>query len=91
VRSAHGNSIDRIAFGPPPARAGLQDIGLARISQEVTATRARPRQGRSRRAETIIDQILSAASLLADQQKNPLGTLLQLGCNSNLKAFDPML
>jgi len=33
----------------------------------------------------------SAAPLLADQQKNPLGTLLQLGCNSNLKAFDPML
>src|SRR5262249_56711910 len=41
--------------------------------------------------QTIIDQILSAASLLADQQKNLLGTLLQLGCNSNLKAFDPML
>jgi len=29
-------SIDRIAFGPPPARAGLQDTELARISQEAT-------------------------------------------------------
>src|SRR5262249_24455872 len=29
---------------PPPARAGLQDTKLARISQEETAARARPRQ-----------------------------------------------
>ena len=28
----------------PPAKAGLQDTQLARISQEVMATRARPRQ-----------------------------------------------
>ena len=30
--------FDRIAFGPLPNRAGSEDIELARISQEVTAT-----------------------------------------------------
>src|SRR5215471_9653699 len=29
-------SIDRIAFGPPPARAGLRDIELAMVSQGVS-------------------------------------------------------
>jgi hypothetical protein len=31
-----GLEIDRIAFGPLPARAGLQDIELARISQRAS-------------------------------------------------------
>jgi hypothetical protein len=31
--------IDRIAFGPPPARAGLQDIELARMSQGYNVNR----------------------------------------------------
>src|SRR5262245_31811761 len=33
-------SIDRIAFGPPPARARLQDIELARISLEIRSALA---------------------------------------------------
>jgi len=50
----------------------LQDTELARISQEAMATGARPRQGRSRRADN-----LGAASLLAHQQDKRSGSYQQ--------------
>jgi hypothetical protein len=56
----------------------LQDIKLTRISQEVTATRARPRQGRSG-----ADQIFSAASLLADQQEKHSSNYRQRNQNTD--------
>jgi hypothetical protein len=68
---------------PPPARARLQDNGLAKISQEGSATTARP----------ITDQIFSAlpqGSLLADQQKKHSDSYQHRNQNTDDKRHNPM-